>query len=223
MDYSGYKWIKVPKLTIPEELPWNEKFSLLDKHHIAETSFLIDEIRKLAAPKRICVYAGTFDPLTLGHWQIIEAGARLFDKLYVSVGINRSKTPPWFTAEERKAMIQECLEYLELDLKSKIEVDAFENKYLVRYAANVGANYLLRGMRSEQDFDYEKVMRNVNKEIAPAITTVFLMPDKEFAEVSSSLVKGMIGPEGCEEVVKKFVPHAVFVRLMERAKSLGLI
>jgi phosphopantetheine adenylyltransferase len=91
-----------------------------------------------------------------------------------------------------------------------------ENRFLVKYAENIGANYILRGIRSEEDYSFERVMRNINGDMNSNITTVFLIPPREIAEVSSSMVKGLIGPDGWREVVNKYVPLPVYRCFLDR-------
>lgn len=156
------------------------------------------------------VYAGSFDPLTNGHLWMIEQGARLFDRLVVAVGVNPDKQST-FPVEERLEMLRECVRPF-----SNVTVDAFENQFLVRYAASIGARYILRGIRSEADHEYERTMRHINSDLAPDVVTVFLIPPREIAEVSSSMVRGLIGPEGWQDIVRTYVPPAVFERLAKR-------
>lgn len=156
------------------------------------------------------VYAGSFDPPTVGHVWMIEQGARLFDSLLVAIGVNPDKRPT-FSLEERLEMLRELTQDL-----TNVVVASFTNQYLVRYAEETGASYILRGIRSESDFDFERVMRQINADLAPGVTTVFLVPPREIAEVSSSMVRGLIGPEGWEAVVARFVPPTVFAKIKER-------
>jgi pantetheine-phosphate adenylyltransferase len=158
------------------------------------------------------VYAGSFDPPTLGHLWMIEEGARLFESLTVAVGTNPDKTDA-FTVEERISMLTSITNGIDAN---NVDVAVFDNRYLVHYARSVGAHYILRGIRSPADFEYERVMRHINSDICPDITTVFLMPPRQIAEVSSSLVKGMVGPKGWEETVQTFVPEVVFDMLCKR-------
>ena len=158
------------------------------------------------------VYAGSFDPPTNGHVWMIEEGAKLFGSLVVAIGTNPDKKST-FELDARMAMLQQITTDVTAD---NIEVASFDNRYLVDYARSVGATYMLRGIRSPADFEYERVMRHVNADICPDITTVFLMPPRLIAEVSSSLVKGMVGPEGWQNTVERFVPACVFEQLCER-------
>lgn len=157
---------------------------------------------------KVCVYAGSFDPPTNGHMYMIEKGAELFERLIVSVGINASKSYT-FSVEDRLEMLRQCTRRLD-----NVEVDSFEGQFLVRYAESKGAGYILRGIRSEEDYRFEHAMRNVNEDLAPGIATVFLIPPREICEVSSSFVKGLVGVEGWEGVVKPYVPGPVYRKLL---------
>lgn len=159
--------------------------------------------------ERKAVYAGSFDPPTNGHLWMIEQGSKLFDKLVVSIGINPDKHYT-FTVEERLSMLRESLKGCE-----NVEFDDFNNKFLVRYAKKIGADFILRGTRNTDDDKFERSMNNINREIDPTITTVVLMAPKELSEISSSVIKGFIGPDGWEEIVCKYVSPPVFDRLKE--------
>lgn len=156
------------------------------------------------------VYAGSFDPLTRGHLWMIEEGARLFDELIVAIGTNPDKSYT-FSVEERLRMLRESL--IE---KDGVSIDQFENEFLVHYAKKAGATHILRGIRSEGDYTYERGMRYINGDLQPGIGTVFLMPPREIAEVSSSFVKGLVGPEGWEEVVRQYVSKPVYKMILEK-------
>ena len=93
------------------------------------------------------------------------------------------------------------------------------NRYLIDFARERGAHFVLRGIRTESDYEYERAMRNINGDLAPGVTTVFLMPPREIAEVSSSLVKSLVGPAGWEDVVRKYVPDAVHAKLVEAVRA----
>lgn len=155
------------------------------------------------------VYAGTFDPLTIGHLWMIEQGAVLFDRLVVAIGINPEKRC-MFSVDERLKMLRRSVERFE-----NVEVSSFTNQFLITYAQLVGAQFVLRGIRTESDYEYERVMRNINGDLNSGIATVFLMPPRGIAEVSSSMVKGLIGPEGWETIVRGYIPEPVFEKLKE--------
>ena len=165
--------------------------------------------------KRTAIYAGSFDPITNGHlWMILE-GARLFDCLTVLVADNPSKKC-LFNLSERERMVNESIRDV-----SNVNVTSAPNHY-VASIAEVGEDgemlFMLRGIRTVADFDYERALRLINSDIAPKVQTVFLMPPRDVAEVSSSLVKGLVGPKGWEKVVRRYVPKVV---LQELKKSHG--
>lgn len=131
---------------------------------------------------RSAVYAGSFDPLTNGHVDIIRRGRRVFDRVVVAVARNISKAP-LFTIDERMEMVAETFAD-----DSGVEVDTFEG-LLVNYARAKGAGTILRGLRGVADFEYELQMSNMNRKLAEDIETVFLMTGGSHFYVSSRLVK----------------------------------
>jgi pantetheine-phosphate adenylyltransferase len=153
---------------------------------------------------RKAVYAGSFDPITNGHLWIIREAAPLFDQLIVAIGINPDKKAT-FPLAQRLGFIQQATANV-----TNCIVDSFENKYLVDYASQVGADTIIRGIRNESDFTFEQAMRHINSDLRPEILTVFLMPPRQIAELSSSMVKGMIGPQGWQAVIQRCVPPCVF-------------
>jgi pantetheine-phosphate adenylyltransferase len=160
----------------------------------------------------LAVYAGSFDPLTVGHLWMIEEGCRIFSKLRVAIGINPDKKY-YFSLEERLEMLTASTRGFR-----NVSIGSFSNLYLVDYAQEIGATHILRGIRSQADFEFERTMRNINGDFDPGITTVFLMPPRDIAEVSSSMVKGLMGPQGWERIVKRYVPGAVYQRLLKGAQ-----
>ncbi len=158
---------------------------------------------------RTAVYAGSFDPLTNGHLWMIEKGLEMFDHLYVAIGSNPAKSYT-FSVQDRIEMLQDSIPSCD-----RLTISEFKNLYLVKYARSVEAQYILRGIRSPGDYEYERVMRHINADMAPSITTTFLMPPRDIAELSSSMVKSLIGPEGWEDSVKRYVPSAVFTALQK--------
>ena len=157
---------------------------------------------------RIAVYAGTFDPVTLGHLWMVKTGASLFDKLVVAVGTNPDKKC-YFSLEDRIEMLQESIKPFK-----NVTIDKYTNKFLIKYAQSIGAKFVLRGIRNTTDYEYEKSLNYVNRHLNSKIVTVSLLPPREMVEISSSTVKGLIGPEGWEQVVGKYVPPCVLERLM---------
>lgn len=164
---------------------------------------------------RKAVYAGSFDPITNGHLWMIEQGVKLFDQFVVAIGTNPDKRYT-FSLEERLRLIEESAGGL-----PNVHIDHFANQFLVHYAKAVGASYILRGIRSEGDYEYERVLRHLNSDQRPEITTVFLMPPRAIAEVSSSLVKGFVGPEGWQAIVQQYVPPPVFQCFLDKFSPTG--
>lgn len=150
------------------------------------------------------VYAGSFDPITNGHLWMIEQGARLFDELVVAIGINPDKKYT-FSLAERVEMLKSSTSHL-----PQVHIDSFVGQFLVHYAHSIGAQYILRGIRNQGDYEFERGIRLINGDLRPEIVTVFLIPPREMSEVSSSLVKGLIGPEGWESIVRSYVPEPVY-------------
>jgi pantetheine-phosphate adenylyltransferase len=157
--------------------------------------------------ERIGVYPGTFDPITLGHMDIIRRGAKLVDRLVIGVTTNPSKSP-MFTIDERMAIVRREVE----GLSGAIDVVAFDS-LLMDFAEREGARVIIRGLRAVADFEYEYQMAGMNQQINPRVETVFLMADVALQPIASRLVKeialfgGPIGkfvtPKVCEEVVAR--------------------
>ncbi len=158
--------------------------------------------------ERIGIYPGTFDPITLGHADIIRRGSKLVDKLIIGVTTNPSKNP-MFSTEERFAMVEREIAAMGLD---NVEVVGF-NALLVKFAQKMGASVLIRGLRAVADFEYEYQMAGMNQQLDDDIETVFLMADVSLQPIASKLVKeialfgGDITPfvskPVCEEVVAR--------------------
>ena len=159
--------------------------------------------------QRLGVYAGSFDPPTVGHLWMIEQGVRLFGRLIVAVGVNPEKKCT-FSVEARLQMLRASTKPFR-----NVSVSSFSNRYLIHYAQSVGATHILRGIRSESDYEFERTMRNINSDLNADICTVFLMPPRGIAEVSSSMVRGLIGPGGWQKIVRKYVSDAVYKQLLE--------
>ena len=169
---------------------------------------------KLTTPNnRKGVYAGSFDPVTNGHMYMIREGARLFDELVVAIGINPDKRYT-FTLEER-------LQFLKKSTRGipNVTLDHYSNMFLVSYAKQIGAGYILRGIRNPNDYEYERGMRYVNADMNPSVVTAFLIPPREISEVSSSFVKGLVGPNGWERIVKDYLPSPIYADFLKRFQS----
>ena len=136
---------------------------------------------------RIGLYPGTFDPVTLGHLDIVERATALVDRLVIGIAINRDKGP-MFTLEERVAMIEaECAQIAERT-GCEIVAHPFEN-LLINCARDVGAGIIIRGLRAVADFEYEYQMVGMNRQLDDTIETVFLMADADHQAIASRLVK----------------------------------
>lgn len=155
---------------------------------------------------RIAVFPGSFDPITNGHVDIIERGARLFDRVVVSVLVNESKTP-LFTAAERVAMIRAVFAD-----HPAVEVETFGG-LLVDYARTRAAVAIVKGLRAVADFEYESQMALMNRRLAGDVETVFLMPAERFAYTSSRLIKEVVRLGGD---VHGLVPALVEERLHQK-------
>lgn len=131
---------------------------------------------------RTCLFPGTFDPITLGHTDIIDRGLGLFDRLVVGIGTNSSKTP-MFALEERISWIREIYKD-----DPRVEVAVYQG-LTINFCKEIGANFILRGIRYVSDFEYEKAIADVNRTIAPDIETIFLTTTPQYSSVASTLVR----------------------------------
>lgn len=161
---------------------------------------------------RTAVYPGTFDPITLGHMDIIRRGAKLVDRLVIGVTTNPSKSP-MFGLDERLAMVRREIEGIEGDIK----VVAFD-ALLMDFAEREGASMILRGLRAVADFEYEYQMAGMNQQINDRIETVFLMADVSLQPIASRLVKEIAVYGGD---VSKFVTPAVAREIETRVDAIG--
>ncbi|MBI2382725.1 MAG: pantetheine-phosphate adenylyltransferase [Gammaproteobacteria bacterium] len=156
----------------------------------------------------IAAYSGTFDPVTFGHTDIIGRAAKMFPKLIVAVGLNPSKNPR-FTLGERIELIEMTVRQLGL---SNVTVKGF-NGLIVDFARENDVQVLVRGVRSVGDFDYEKQMAVMNRDLYPKLDTVMLVPSPEYAHLSSSLVRELAS---LGAPVEKLVPAPVVPPLLDR-------
>jgi pantetheine-phosphate adenylyltransferase len=158
---------------------------------------------------RLAVYPGTFDPITNGHADIMRRTLNIFDRVVVALAENVRKAP-LFTIEERKAMITDALGH-----DPRIEIDHFDG-LLVDYVKRRKAGVVIRGLRALADFEYEFQLAHMNRHLAPAVETLFLMTSEESFYVSSSLVKevALMGGD-----VSRMVPPAVVAALKAKHKQ----
>ena len=162
--------------------------------------------------ERIGVYPGTFDPITLGHMDIIRRGATLVDRLVIGVTTNPSKSP-MFTLDERMAIVRREV----AGIAGDIQVVAFDS-LLMDFAEREGAKVIVRGLRAVADFEYEYQMAGMNQQINPRVETVFLMADVALQPIASRLVKEIAmfgGP------IHRFVTPAVCEEVVARVDRLG--
>ena len=163
---------------------------------------------------RKAVYAGSFDPLTNGHVWVIQRAVTLFDELTIAIGVNPDKKY-FLSANERRKHIQALIDEQNWS-ECKVDVQVIKNQYLAKFAQEVGASCLIRGIRSESDFNYEYAMAQANKGLAPNVESIYMMPPPALAQVSSSLVKSLIGPEGWQDLVETYVPGDVFQTIRKK-------
>jgi pantetheine-phosphate adenylyltransferase len=160
---------------------------------------------------RIGVYAGVFDPITAGHISVIERAARLFDQLFVLVAVNSSKST-LFTMKERLEMIGDAVAEL-----PNVRI-AGTNGFVVNFAREHQAKFLVRGLRGVSDIEYETMIANANLELAPEIATIFIPAQPELSEVSSSRLKKLAQSGAC---ISHYCTKMVSDRLIERLDQAG--
>lgn len=149
--------------------------------------------------QRICLFPGTFDPITLGHVDVIKRSVSMFDKLIIAIGINSQKAP-MFSIEQRIAWINEIF-------KDYPQISATSYSGLtINYCKEVGAQYMIRGIRYISDFEYEKAIADMNKILAPEVETLFLTCAPEYSTISSTIVRDVIRNGGD---IRKIVPEQV--------------
>ena len=158
---------------------------------------------------KIAVYPGSFDPVTLGHLNIIRRAAKVFDKLYVCIMINSDKHP-MFTLEERVQMVQKVVAKY-----GNVEVESGEG-LLVDYAKSKGATVIVKGLRAVSDFEWEFQMAAANKKLAPNIDTMFLMSSDKYTYLSSTIVKEMAK---YNDDLNKFVPRELIDDVIKRTEE----
>lgn len=160
---------------------------------------------------RTGLYPGTFDPITLGHIDIIRRACRIVDKLVIGVAINRDKGP-LFDLEERVTMVEAECARLSKETGTEIIAHPFEN-LLINCARDVGAELIIRGLRAVADFEYEFQMVGMNRRLDDTVDTVFLMAEAEHQAIASKLVKEIARLGGD---VSHFVTPAVHAALLEK-------
>lgn len=157
------------------------------------------------------VYPGSFDPVTLGHLNIIERAARLFDGLVIGVGVNIEKKP-WFSPEERAELIRSSVSGI-----PNVTVEIYEG-LTVKFVQKKGAKIMVRGVRPITDIPAELTMMMANRRLAPDVETLFLIADGELAHVSSSLIKEIAGAAD-RDVLKSFLSPQVIEAVLRKVTS----
>jgi len=156
---------------------------------------------------KTAVFPGSFDPMTNAHVDVVERAKKLFDKIYIAVGVNTTKKG-FFSQEERLAIIKETF----TPQDGRVEVVAFEG-LTVDFCRRVGARYMIRGMRSAADFEFEKAIAHNNAVLAPDIETIFLVSSSGLSHISSTIVREILANRGD---VSKLVPQAVMDAVQKR-------
>lgn len=156
--------------------------------------------------QRICLFPGTFDPVTFGHIDIVQRALPLFDKLYIGIGVNANKEP-MFPAEQRSNWFAEIFQD-----EPKVDVIIYEG-LTVDCCKRIGANYILRGIRYVSDFEYEKAIADMNRSLDGDVETIFLTCLPEFTSVASTLVRDVIRNGGD---ATQFVPAVVLKTVKQR-------
>lgn len=162
-----------------------------------------------SSPHRIALYPGTFDPMTLGHLDILKRASRLCDKLIVAVAINRDKNP-LFSLNERVEMVERVV--APFRERIEVEVKPFEG-LLIHFVESCNASMIVRGLRAVSDFEYEFQMAGMNDRLNPGIETVFLMADPQYQTIASRLVKEIARLGGD---IDQFVTPEVARRLKDK-------
>ncbi|RFS20574.1 pantetheine-phosphate adenylyltransferase [Chitinophaga silvatica] len=148
---------------------------------------------------KTCLFPGTFDPITLGHTDIIDRGIDLFDRIVIGIGLNSNKAP-MFNLEDRMAWIKEIYKN-----EPKVEVTSYTG-LTIDFCKKIDARFILRGIRYVSDFEYEKAIADANRTIAPEIETIFLTPVPKYSSIASTLVRDIYRYGGD---VSSFLPEAV--------------
>jgi pantetheine-phosphate adenylyltransferase len=191
------------KIVIALEVP-NQVFEIIFVSELL-ISFLCNLIyQTLKRQMKIAVFPGSFDPITLGHVDLVRRAVPLFDKIIVAVGINNYKTT-LFSLEKRIEWLKQV--FKEYD---NVEISYFEG-LTVRFCQERGAHYLIRGLRNASDFDYEKTISQINTIMGKEVETIFLISQPEYSHISSTIVREVIKGKGD---VSAFVPKNISKELL---------
>ncbi len=167
---------------------------------------MYQNLQVILAMKNIAIYAGTFDPVTYGHIDLVERATTIFDHVIVAVAASTAKKT-LFSLDERVALTKEVLQH-----NKQVQVSGFDN-LLLEFAKQHQANVILRGLRTVTDFDYEFQLASMNRQLNPEIESIFLMPSEKYMSISSSLVREIAALKG---EVSAFVPAQVVKALKQK-------
>lgn len=159
---------------------------------------------------KVAVYPGSFDPITMGHLDLIERAANIYDKLIVGVLENPEKTNSLFSAQERVELIKRVTTHLD-----NVEVEAFEG-LTVNYMKKKNAHIIIRGLRAVSDFEYEFQMASINSKLNSEVETLFMMTNSKYCYLSSSAVKQVAMYGGC---IKELVPEVIIKDIFKKMES----
>lgn len=160
---------------------------------------------------RKVVFTGAFDPVTLGHLDVIQRGSQLFEELIVAIGVNPNKQA-LFNVDERVTLARMVVEPF-----PNVSVQAFEG-LAVHFVRSIGARVILRGLRTLSDMEYEFGMTLTNQRLEPTVETVFLMADGEFSHISSSLIK-QVAMFGGADALSRFVPEKLIAPILDKLQA----
>lgn len=155
---------------------------------------------------RICLFPGTFDPITLGHVDIIDRAIPLFDKIVVGIGLNSSKVP-MFSADQRVQWINDIYKN-----EPRVTGSVYEG-LTIDFCKSIGARFILRGIRYVSDFEYEKTIADANRTLDKSIETIFLTGEPKYTSVASTIVRDIIRNGGD---ARPFLPEAVYLSLSKK-------
>ena len=163
------------------------------------------------------LYAGSFDPITIGHEWVIEKAMEMFDHMHIGIAVNSVKSS-FFSLSDRVDMVERLIKDKGWD--DRVSVLTIETKYAVSVMKEKGIKWLVRGIRNTVDFEYENNLININQTISNQIEhnieTVYLIPPKALSDVSSSVVRGLVGFEGWETLVKNYVSESIYHQLLKK-------
>lgn len=161
-------------------------------------------------------FTGSFDPITKGHLWVVQEGLEIAEKVVLMIAVNPSKKY-MFSEKERKDMIFKSL--IEYGIEDRVEIVVSKNEYVAQSAIDFDCQYLIRGIRSSVDFDYESLIQKANTEVLGGAKTIFVMPPRDLESVSSSFIKNLLGPVGWHWNIKKFITNAVYDALIKKYMS----